>query len=289
MLKAVVAATAAVTIAGSTFAYAQPQGRQDGSGRWQPTTEDIRAFQAARLAALRAGLALNSDQEKHWPAFEHAMRELQQLRLDRVAAIRDARRDGRQPVTDPAERMRQRATRLSESGAILKRLADATEPLYASLDDAQKRRFAILTRTDGPRGRWQRRGREGGEPGMQRGHHRTDATPDEVEPQLGQTFTHKTVDGEIAGPVFTHKIVDGDVFAQTFVSKTIDGVMAGRVFGTKTVNGNLTIGEAALFAGQTVKPVGFGTKLTGTEPGTFSRKIIIGEPPVFRRKAVTRI
>ena len=294
MLKAVVAATAAVTIAGSSFAYAQPQGRQDGSRRWQPTTEDMRAFKAARLAALRAGLALNTDQEKHWPAFEQAMRELQQLRLNRITAIRDARREGSQPVVDPAERMRQRATRLSESGAVLKRLADATEPLYSSLDDAQKRRFAILTRTEGPRGGWQRRGREGGEPGMQRGPRRTDAAPNDVAPVDGaaqgkQIFMRKTMDGETVDPVFTRKTVDGDVFAQAFVSKTVDGVMVGRVFGTKTVNGDLMIGETALFTGKTLEPVGFSAKLTAVKPGGFSRKITIAEPPVFGRKVVASL
>ena len=118
MLKVVVAATAAVTIAGSSMAYAQHDERAEGARRWQPTTEDMSAFQAARLAALRAGLTLTSEQEKHWPAFEQAMRELQQLRLKRVTAIREARRDGRRSMTDPAERMRERATRLAESGAI---------------------------------------------------------------------------------------------------------------------------------------------------------------------------
>jgi LTXXQ motif family protein len=304
MLKAVVAATAAVTIAGSSFAYAQPQDRRDGSRRWQPTTEDIRAFQAARLAGLRAGLGLNADQETHWPAFEQAMRELQQLRLSRVAAMREARREGRPPVTDPAERMRQRAARLAESGAVLKRLADATDPLYRSLDDAQKRRFAILTRTTGPRG-WQRPGRDGGEPGLQRGHRRTDAAPADAAPQFGKSLARKTMDGETAGPVFSRKMVDGEVFAQAFVSKTVDGVMVGRVFGTKTVNGDLAIGEAALFTGKTLEPVVFGAKvaneltvvepgifsakLTTAQPRTFSRKITIGEPPVFGRKAVTSI
>jgi hypothetical protein len=247
----------------------------------------MRAFQAARLAALRAGLTLSPEQEKHWPAFEQAMRELQQLRLNRITAIREARRGGPR-VTDPAERMRERATRLSESGAVLKRVADATDPLYRSLDEAQKRRFAILTRTEGPRS-WQRRGRDGGEGGMPRGHRRTDATP---------------ADGV---HTFTRKTVDGDVFAQAFVSKTVDGVMVGRVFGTKTLNGDLAIGEAALFTGKslfsdkTLEPVAFSGKLTATEPGTFSRKltvpegatfsrkITIGEPGVFGRKAVTSI
>jgi hypothetical protein len=293
MLKVVVAATAAVTIAGSSMAYAQRDERAEGARRWQPSTEDMSAFQAARLAALRAGLTLTPEQEKHWPAFEQAMRELQQLRLKRVTAIREARRDGRRP-TDPAERMRDRATRLSESGAILNRLAEATDPLYRSLDEAQKRRFAILTRTDEPRG-WQRRGRDGGEHGMPRGHRRTDAP----RPDATQTFTRKTVDGE--------------VFAQAFVNKTVDGVIVGRVFGAKTVDGDLMIGEVALLSGKSLvggkslvsdkalEPVAFSGKLTVLEPGTFShklttteggtfgRKITIGEPPAFGRKAVTSI
>lgn len=281
MLKAVVAATAAVTIAGSSFAYAQRGERADDARRWQPTTEDMRAFQAARLAALRAGLTLKAEQEKHWPAFERAMRDLQQLRLNRVTAIREARREGRTGTTDPAERMRERAARLSERGAVLKQLAEATEPLYRSLDDAQKRRFAILTRKGGPRG-WQRRGRDGDEQGMPRGHRRSDAPPADAT----QTYTRKTV--------------DGDVFAQAFVSKTVDGVLVGRVFGTKTLNGDLAIGEAALFNGKTLEPVTFGAKFTAAEPGlfsaklsttkpaTFSRKITIGGPVVFGRKAVTK-
>jgi hypothetical protein len=148
MLKTVVAATAAFTIAGSSIAYAQRDQRPDGARRWQPTTEDMRAFQAARLAALRAGLTLTAEQEKHWPAFEQAMRDLQQFRLNRITTMRDARREGRPQDADPAERMRERATRLAESGAVLKRLAEATDPLYRSLDEAQKRRFAILTRTE---------------------------------------------------------------------------------------------------------------------------------------------
>lgn len=280
MFKAVVAATAAVTIASSSMALAQRDERAESARRWQPTTEDMRAFQAARLAALRAGLSLTSEQERHWPAFEQAMRELQQLRLNRVTAIREARREGRPRTTDPAERMRLRATRLAESGAVLKRLADATEPLYSSLDDAQKRRFAVLARVEGPRG-WQRRGRDGGEGGTSRGHRRTDATP----PDAVQSFTRTTVDGEI--------------FAQAFVGKTVDGVMVGRVFGTKTVDGDLAIGEMVRFGGKALEPVAFsgkltevgrfGAKLTKTPFPQFGRKITIGESGVFGRKLRTDI
>lgn len=269
MLKAVVAATAAVTIASSSLAYAQRDERQDGGRRWQPTTEDIQAFQAARLAALRAGLALSAEQERYWPAFEQAMRDLQQLRLQRVTAMRDARRDDRPPATDPAERMRERANRLSESGTVLKRLAEATDPLYRSLDDAQKRRFAILSRAGGARD-WLRRGRHG-EHGMPRGHLRTD-----LPAGIARTFASKTV--------------DGDVFAHTFASKTADGVLVGRVFGAKTVNGDLAIGEAKLLADNPAVADKTGLAVfAGPQGASFGRKITIGEPPAFGPKAAMSI
>ena len=275
MLKAVVAATAAVTIAGSTVSYAQRSERPDDARRWQPTTEDMRAFQAARIAALRAGLALTPDQEAHWPVFEQAMRELQQLRLNRVAAMRDARRGDRSPIVDPAERMRQRAVRLSENGAVLKRLAEATEPLYQSLDEAQRRRFAILTRTESLPGR-SRLGRRADEPQRQRGWRRKDAAAAGIIP----------ADGTPA--VFARKMVDGDLFAQAFVSKTLDGVLVGRVFGTKTVNGDMAVGELVMLSGKSA----FSGKTLEALPATngvatFGRKVTIGEPPVFGPKVTS--
>ena len=77
MWKAVLAGTTALVIAGSTVVYAQQQrgNRQDGPRRG-PTTEDMRAFADARLAGLRAGLSLNAEQQKHWPAFEEATRTM---------------------------------------------------------------------------------------------------------------------------------------------------------------------------------------------------------------------
>jgi zinc resistance-associated protein len=145
MWKAIVAGTAALAIAGTTLVYAQQQrGRLEGGQRWQPNTEDLRAFGEARLAALKAGLTLTPEQEKNWPAFEQAARELGKLRLDRMSAIR-----GAAAGNDPVERLRQRATALSDTGAALKRLADATDPLYKSLDENQKRRFAVLNRLAG--------------------------------------------------------------------------------------------------------------------------------------------
>ena len=89
MRKVVVGATALMLLA-SVYAYAQqPPGGRDGGRRWQPRAEDRAAFLDARLAALHAGLKLTPDQEKFWPDFEQAYRELAALRGERLNATRD--------------------------------------------------------------------------------------------------------------------------------------------------------------------------------------------------------
>src|SRR5262249_58945706 len=122
MWKAIVAGTAALAIAGTSLVYAQQRGGRDGMMQgWQPNTEDLRAFGEARIAALKAGLMLTPEQEKNWPAFEQAARDYGKVQLDRMTAMRnDPRRE------DPAERLRQRAATMTDVGAPLKQLADAT-------------------------------------------------------------------------------------------------------------------------------------------------------------------
>src|SRR5436189_2185914 len=157
MWKAIVAGTAALAIAGTSLVYAQQRGGRDGMmmQRSEPNAEDLRAFGEARLAALKAGLMLTPEQEKNWPAFEQAARDVGKLRMERISAMRN-----RGASEDLVERLRQRARSLSDTGAALKKLADATDPLYKSLDENQKRRFAILNRLAGvDRGGF--RGREG--------------------------------------------------------------------------------------------------------------------------------
>jgi zinc resistance-associated protein len=181
MWKAIVAGTAALAIAGTSLVYAQQRSGRDGMmmQRSQPNAEDLRAFGEARLAALKAGLVLTAEQEKNWPAFEQAARDYGKLRMDRLAALRSGTASD-----DPVERLRQRATAMTEAGAALKKLADATDPLYKSLDENQKRRFAILNRLTGPdRGGF--RGREGD--GMHHwGPHRTDGGAMDMEHPGGQ-------------------------------------------------------------------------------------------------------
>jgi hypothetical protein len=145
MWKAIVAGTAALAIAGTSLVYAQQRERLERGQRWQPNTEDLRAFGEARLAALKAGLVLTPEQEKNWPAFEQAARDFGKMRLER----RNAMRNAPAPSEDPVERLRQRATVLSDTGAALKKLAEATDPLYKSLDENQKRRFQMLNRLAG--------------------------------------------------------------------------------------------------------------------------------------------
>jgi hypothetical protein len=186
MWKAVLAGTTALAIACSSLVYAQqrPGRGSDGFRGRQFNSEDVRAFAEARLAALKAGLALSAEQEKNWPAFEQAARDYAKLRLDRMTARREARRNGEQRTRDPIERMRRRGDAMSQTGAALSKLAEATDPLYKSLDDGQKRRFAILSRLgggrDGGRGRGFR-GRQDGPRGFDRDRRRTELAPHPFE------------------------------------------------------------------------------------------------------------
>jgi zinc resistance-associated protein len=164
MWKPIAAGAAALLIAGSTVVLAQNQNRpgREGLRGWRPSVEDMRAFGEARIAGLKAGLALTTEQERSWPAFEQAARDLTKLRIDR----RNVAANVQAPAADsnPAERMNRRATAMVETGNALKKLSEATGPLYNSLDESQKRRFAMLSRFSRMGGD-EMRGREG-RPGM---------------------------------------------------------------------------------------------------------------------------
>jgi hypothetical protein len=132
----------------------------------QDRAQDVAAFTDARIAALKAGLKLTADQEKNWPAVETALRDLAKERAMRMNARAERREAGRNDAAerpDAIARMRAGADGLTARAAGLKKLADASEPLYKSLDDSQKRRFGALIRMGGRAGvehhhHWQRRG-----------------------------------------------------------------------------------------------------------------------------------
>lgn len=169
MLKTILAGSAALAIAGSSLVYAQQRdhgpvrdGRGPGAGP-RLSLEDRAAFTDARIAALKAGLKLTPEQDKNWAPFEAALRDIAKAHQEHMAmgpAGDGPRGDGprmrrRGPDrdqaaaperdADPTARMRREAEMLTNTGTALKKLADAQEPLFASLDDSQKNRFRLLS------------------------------------------------------------------------------------------------------------------------------------------------
>jgi zinc resistance-associated protein len=156
MWKTVLAGSTALAIAGATLAYAQQApAHRDVGPRWRPSAEDIAAFGDARIAAVHAGLKLTAEQERNWPPVESALRDLAKQRSERFAARASADRP-----KDPIERLNLRADTMVKRGAVLKKLADATGPLYKSLNEDQKHRLIVLARLGG-RGAHHMRGQRG--------------------------------------------------------------------------------------------------------------------------------
>jgi len=166
MIKPVIAATALIALAGSSLAYAQygyGGDRQSGDGgpqlvqRHRLSAADVSAFADARIAALKAGLELTPDQTKNWPPFEQAVRDLVQLRIQRIQAMQNGA-DQNQPPPTPFDRLSRRADAMAKRSAALKKIADAGAPLYQSLNDEQKSRFTVLARMLRPHHHMQRFG-----------------------------------------------------------------------------------------------------------------------------------
>ena len=162
---AVAAVLALAPLAGGTYAAADDSAQQQRS-RFSP--EDRAAFLDARIAALKAGLELNADQQKNWPPLELAMRDLAKERAARFAAWRERREGGDGQAGDdqaagvnPIDRLTRASEQLSARAADLQKLAAAAKPLYDSLDDGQKRRFAVLFHGSMGRGHWRHWRREG--------------------------------------------------------------------------------------------------------------------------------
>jgi LTXXQ motif family protein len=114
---------------------------RDRSGRAELSANQITNEFAARTARIKADLRLTPEQEKNWPGFESAMNAMGKSYGDRQSAMQADRAQQKGPA-DVIEQLRNEAQFLSERSVDRKTLADAAQPLYASLDDQQKRRFA---------------------------------------------------------------------------------------------------------------------------------------------------
>jgi hypothetical protein len=130
---------------------------------------DHEALLDAKLAGLKAGLKLTSDQDKLWPPFETAVRDAAKLHMDHMKSMMEHMQKMREMMEgtqkseekksesmnettapgqamSPVDRLEDMGQRMSEHGAAITKVADAAKPLYASLDDSQKRLFALLGR-----------------------------------------------------------------------------------------------------------------------------------------------
>jgi zinc resistance-associated protein len=145
MTRLGLAGIAFVTLAGLAVAAGGAAVADDppapGPHRWM---EMRAALFDAHLEGMKAGLRLTPDQQKAWAPFETAVRDVAKERAQAMRAARsqwEANDDERPTLIDRLHAMSDRlATRSSE----LRTIADAAAPLYASLDDGQKRIFAAL-------------------------------------------------------------------------------------------------------------------------------------------------
>jgi hypothetical protein len=110
---------------------------QDGEP--QLTAEQIVANSDANIERIKTELKLTPEQEKHWTGFNSAMHYLGHNGADRLnLRIARAKRD---PPDDIIEQMRNEAQFLNDRAIDQRSVADAAEPLFASLDAQQKAVF----------------------------------------------------------------------------------------------------------------------------------------------------
>jgi LTXXQ motif family protein len=108
-------------------------------GEPQLTAEQIVANSDANIERIKTELKLTPEQEKHWTGFNSAMHYLGHNGADRLnLRIARAKRD---PPDDIIEQMRNEAQFLNDRAVDQRNVADAAEPLFASLDAQQKALF----------------------------------------------------------------------------------------------------------------------------------------------------
>lgn len=182
---------AIIALAGATSLAALPAYAQTATTEAQPQPRveriDREALLDARIAGIRAGLRLTSEQEELFAPVEEAIRDMaqqrmarweemrerrQEMRGDRRGEMRGAMRDmspeerrearaerraqrqaARQDAPDFMNRLENRAERAAEHAEQMGALASAMGPLWESLDEDQRRLVPVLMRdTMGARG-----------------------------------------------------------------------------------------------------------------------------------------
>ena len=114
---------------------------RDRSDRTELSANQMVDRADVRTAKLKVDLNLTADQEKNWSGFASAMQDMSKKQADRRIAIRDARAE-QQGKFDVLDEMRKNADAQIERSNDQKKLADAAQPLYTTLNEQQKERFA---------------------------------------------------------------------------------------------------------------------------------------------------
>ena len=124
--------------------------------------------QLDRLRGIKQAMKLSIEQEKLWAPVEEALTNLrEQRRALRSTMTADE-------PTDQIERLRRRAELTTQRADALKKLADAAQPLWATLSEEQKRELTQSLSMGPSRTDPQRRmsHREDDDAGLHRRHHR---------------------------------------------------------------------------------------------------------------------
>lgn len=147
MIRKLAFAATTALVATSPLAYGADKPAST-VGMKHPNVADAASLTDARVAVIKAALQMSQDQEKFWPAVEEAIRARAKNRLarwDRLAELRDSDPMETLQGRNPVELMQRRAELLSQRAADLKKVADAWEPLYKTLNQDQKKRMAYVT------------------------------------------------------------------------------------------------------------------------------------------------
>jgi hypothetical protein len=151
MMKIIAAGAIALFVTAASSGYTQTPAP---GARERLSAADVGTLTDARINIVKTALQLTPDQEKYWPAIEDAVRARAKDRQTRMtnAAARASELRERSPLEalrdrNPVDFMHRRADAMAQRAADLKKLADAWQPLYQTLNPEQKRRMGALTIT----------------------------------------------------------------------------------------------------------------------------------------------
>ncbi len=139
MRKTLILATSAALLTGTVITGSAVA--RDRSDRTELTSSQITDQASARAAQMKADLRLTAEQEKNWPAFQTAVVDTWKKQTEQQIAWRSAHAT-QQGSVDLIDEMRKNADRQIDEANARKKLADAAQPLFSSLDDQQKHRFS---------------------------------------------------------------------------------------------------------------------------------------------------